>query len=250
MRIKEKELESLILNLLDTSSALQRKIHSICSLSHDSDIVFNHDTKTELSDKRRISSLETKIEQLEKQLDKCQSDYRTISAEKSSLEDKLKLMKTKSDEAERKLRDYESENAQLNESEQALSAELAKANESISILKEHFFNPVNLLKRYKSLSAPIRTGLSDVVCDANEIFFIASCSAPEHLKAIWTYTKRLAGSNGDIAEIEVLKDIFDYFFDVFNNSLSKPMYVRDNVEIGYLFDDDKYNSFLIRFSMI
>ena len=98
-----------------------------------------------------------------------------------------------------------------------------------------------LLDRYRTLSATIRTGLSDVICDKDEILFIASCSTSDHLKAIWTYTKKLAGSNGDANSIEVLKDIFDYFFEIFNSSLREPMYARDSVEVGYSFDDDKYD---------
>ena len=35
--------------------------------------------------------------------------------------------------------------------------------------------------------------------------------------------------------------IFDYFFDVLNSSLSEPMYIRDDVEEGDIFDEDKYD---------
>ena len=91
------------------------------------------------------------------------------------------------------------------------------------------------------LSASVRTGLSDIICDKNEILFIASCSTSEHLKSIWIYIKKLIGTNGDSSEIEILKDIFDYFFDVYNDSLSEPAYVRDDVEEGYIFDDDRYD---------
>lgn len=262
MGIKEKELENLILNLLNTSSAVQSKILSICSSSQGSDIAFNssavqpNDTKLGLFDKKKIASLETTIEQLKNQLAQCQSDYKAqlrlkcsnFESEKNSLENKiarleneLKKVKTEFDDIEKSLRDYEHENSRLKENEQSLSSSLTEANNNVRILKERFSKPVILLGRYKSLSVSIRTGLSDVICDKDEILFITSCSTPEHLKAIWTYTKKLAGSNGDINEIEVLKDIFDYFFDVFNNSLREPMYVRDSVETGYLFDDDKYD---------
>lgn len=278
MKFKEKELkesEDLFLILLDKSSAIQKKILSICSSSQGSDIAFNssavqpNDTKLGLFDKKKISSLEERIEQLKKQLAQCQSDYKQtadkmqeyknyfeqlkseccdLKFENSSLENKiarleneLKKVKTEFDDIEKSLRDYEHENARLKENEQTLSSSLTEANNNVRILKERFSKPVILLERYKSLSVSIRTGLSDVICDKDEILFITSCSTPEHLKAIWTYTKKLAGSNGDINGIEVLKDIFDYFFDVFNNSLREPMYIRDNVETGYSFNDDKYD---------
>ncbi len=275
MGIKEKELEDLVLNLLDTSSAIQRKIRNICLPTQYSTIESNqnegksNDQKPGLFEKKRISSWEATIEQLKNQLAQSQSAYKQVvskmqeyknysaqlqskcsnlESEKNNLENTLtrlehdlKKAKIEMDEGKKRLKEHERENARLKESEQSLSSSLTKATDNIRILKERFYNPVNLLERYRSLSVSIRTGLSDVICDKDEILFIASCSTPDHLKAIWTYTKRLAGSNGDVNEVKILIDIFDYFFDVFNGSLREPMYVRDNVEIGYSFDDDKYD---------
>lgn len=275
MEIKGKELENLILNLLDTSPAIQRKIRSICSGVQESTVMSSQsttqpaDSKLGFFEKRKISSLESTIEQQKKQLSQCQSEYQQVVSEMqkyksfsaqlqskcsnletdksrlasrlSYLESDLKKAEDELEANEQRFREYEREKAELEKNERSLSAKLKDADEKIRLLKERFSSPVILLDRYKSLPASIRTGLSDVICDKNEVLFIASCSTPDHLKAIWTYTKKLAGSNGDANGVDILKEIFDYFFEVFNSSLREPMYVRDSVEAGYLFDDDKYD---------
>lgn len=275
MGIKESELEKLILELLDKSPEIRRKIVKICSESQNSNIGVNtnavqfSEQKTGFFDGKKVSSLEATIEQLKSQLNqrnsdykqtyekmqeykncylKLQSEYRELSDENSRLEDEVSALKKGIKEikleSERRLKDYERENENLKEVKKSLTSSLEKANNNFRILREHFFNPVTLLERYKSLSVSVRTGLSDVICDKNEILFIASCSTPDHLKAIWTYTKKLAGNNSDNSAVEVLKDIFDYFFDVFNESLGEPIYVRDDVETGWLFDDDEYDRYI------
>ena len=274
MGIKEKELEDLILNLLDRSSAMQNKVRSICSATQGTSASYPaetamSDSKTGFFDKRKIASLESNIEQLKRQLSQSQaecqqaasriqeyksssvqlqaqcnnleSENKRLSDYKARLENELKKASAELDACTKRLNDLEREYQRMQENEQALSASLAKANENVQKLKERFSNPVILLDRYRTLSTTIRTGLSDVICDKDEILFIASCSTSDHLKAIWTYTKKLAGSNGDANSVEVLKDIFDYFFEIFNSSLREPMYARDSVEVGYSFDDDKYD---------
>ena len=178
-------------------------------------------------DAQIISEPESTIVELTNQLHNTQSEYQQ-SVERES-EYKIRLKR-----AEEELEQMKSELETCRKSLNCLRQEYA-------ILEERLYGPGNLLERYRSLSAAIRKGLSNVICDKDEIRFIASCSTPDHLKAIWIYTRQLAGNNGDTAALTILKDIFDYFFDVFNSSLSEPMYMRDGVDRGYPFDDDKYD---------
>lgn len=226
MDMKEKKIENF-LNLLD-SPAIQKKIRDICDVSPVTD------SKSGIE----VTELKARLAQCQNEMQEYKNSF---AAERSRLESDLKKAKEKLETSKKTIEEREDELSQLRKSEQSLSSSLEKANEDIRKLKNYFSDSVTLLDRYKSLSVSIRTGLSDVICDKDVILFIASCSTPEHLKAIWTYTKKMAGSNGDADEIDVLKDIFDYFFDVFNHSLQNPMYVRDSVETGYSFDDDKYD---------
>lgn len=262
MGIKEKELEDLILDLLDKSSAIQKKVRSICDVSQ------NTSSKSGWFDRKNSAH---DIDQLKSQLNQCKNDYQNamenakeyknkaeqlqakcirLESNNQNLEDQtidlkksLERAKTETAGYVKQLNDMERKYEDLKEHERELSVSLDKANKFVKILKDRFSEPVLLLDRYKNLSISVRTGLSDIICDRDEILFIASCSTPEHLKAIWTYTKKLAGNNGDTEEFEILKNIFDYFFEVFNNLLNEPMYVRDDVEEGFLFDDDKYDRY-------
>ena len=270
MGIKEKELEDLVLNLLDTSPAIQRKIRNLCSAVQDSTAMSNtnitqsDDAKPGLFDKRKISSLEANIEQLNGKLALCQNEYRqavsrlqecenhfsqlqskcrSLEADKSNLECKVSHLEDDLKKAKDELEANEHRSGVLERENSSLTSKLEVANEKIRSLEERFSEPIAMLARYRSLPASIRTGLSDVICDKDEVLFIVSCSDPDNLKAIWNYTKRLTGSSGDTYTVEVLKDIFDRFFEVFNSSLREPMYARDNVEAGYSFDDDKYDRF-------
>ena len=196
MGIKEKELEDLILNLLDRSSAIQNKVRSICSATQVTSASYSaetamSDSKTGFFDKRKIASLESDIEQLKRKLGQSQTEYqqavskmqeyksssvqlqaqcnnlesenKKISDYKVRLENEFKKTKLELDDCTERLNDLKREYQIIQENEQALSASLTKANENVQKLKERFSNPVILLDRYRTLSAAIRTGLSDVI---------------------------------------------------------------------------------------
>lgn len=258
MAIKERDLEPVLLSLLNTSPAIQNKLRSICGLSSNTSAgsqSYSAETHQTEQLKAQISQYKSDYQQAAEKLQEyknysaqLQSKCSSLEMEKSNLqnrvsqlENELTNVKSQLGSNEKRLASSESERIRLKESEQTLSASLNKANNTVKIMKERFSLPVILLNRYQSLSLSVRTGLSDVIRDDNEILFIASCSTSDHLRAIWEYTKRLAGSNGNPSDIEVLSDMFDYFFDIFNLTLSEPMYERDSVETGFYFDDDKYD---------
>lgn len=262
MAIKEKDsetLEKMILSLLNKSPAIQNKLRSICGLSqnipsgsygYSAEVPQTEQLTAQIKQYKsdyqqtaaKLQEYKNYSTQLQSKCNALETDRSNLQNRVSQLENELISVKSQWEKSEKRSASLQSECERLKESEQSLSASLTTANQSVKIMKERFSQPVVLLNRYKSLSSSIRTGLSDVIRDDDEILFIASCSTPDHLKAIWEYTKRLAGSNSsDASNIEVLSDLFDYFFEVFNRTLSKPMYERDDVETGYFFDDDKYD---------
>ena len=268
MGIKEKDLEGLILQLFDTSPEIQNKIRNICGISHRETEISNESACVRNTvDKRNnidvdISRLnaeiikykkeyqtaieaklkyESKISEIKEYCKKTENEKKQLEISIKNLENELANVKDELGKAKNALAVLKQENDELIKEKNILSGSLSKADTELCELKNTFSMPVSLLARYKSLSLSIKEGLSDIICDKNEVLFVASCSSSEHLKSIWIYTKRLIANNGEINEIEVLKDIFDYFFEMFNNALSEPVYVRDEVEIGMVFDDDKYD---------
>lgn len=255
MGIKPKELEGLILELLETSPAIQNKIRSMCSSASATlrTAVHSDETPRKVSSEAEIRYLKEQIEKyqrasteatakLQQERDRSQSIISKLEDEKQRLAQSVIRKETEMQQKIDTLNaEHKNEIGQMNESNQTLTDQLKKAEKALQKLTDRFSEPIFLLEQYRSLSASIRTGLSDIICDTDEVLFIASGSSPEHLKAIWNYTKKLAGNNSDPEGFAVLKNIFDYFFEIFNNSLSEPLYERDCVEPGYSFDDDKYD---------
>lgn len=213
--------------------------------------------KTGFLEKRKVASLESRVKNLTQQLDSANQDitrYRSAYQEANSNLEKYKSAYT---ETQNELKKAITERDKLFDKIDELNADLEKiqnindtlkskydtVKSELQNLKNQFNKPTDYLEQYRTLSSTIRTGLSDIICDKNEILFISSCTSAEHLKAIWGYTKQLVYNDGNKNEIDILKNIFDYFFDVFNESLSKPIYERDDVEVGYYFDDDCYDRF-------
>lgn len=174
-----------------------------------------------------LRNLENKYQVLEKSLSSCKYNLQNKEAELERKKDSFKKLQS----------DYQS----LESKEKNTADSLRKAQGEAEQIKERFSKPIEYLKKYRSLSEDVRTGLSDVICDKNEVLFIVSCSTSERLGAIWDYIKKaLSDKARTEREICTLNEIFDYFFHIYNSSLSEPMYIRDNVDNGDPFDDDMY----------
>lgn len=128
----------------------------------------------------------------------------------------------------------------LDREKQDLRQELDLEKEKVGELKRRFESPIKYFELYRELSDSVKDGLENVINSENEMAFIVSCSNEENLSSIWEYIKELSSDRKN-KEFEVLTLIFDYFFEIFNESLPEVKYKRDNVEIGDDFDDDDYD---------
>lgn len=247
MGIKEKDL----LDLLNESSAVQRAIRNICKVNED---MSAYTDRNLVLYKEKIQEVTAKLNQTANELQKHKT-YNEQLKQRNTLyeQENTKLCKTIHDlEAELKKtksllqsvlsekQALEKEIANLSKVKQSLTSELNATVKSLQALKSQFKQPVEYLDMYHTLSASTRNGLSDVICDGNEILFVASCTAADNLKKIWEYTKEIAGDDYKQNDVDILKKIFDYSFDIFNQSLPEPIYERDPVEVNDEYDDDEY----------
>lgn len=205
-----------------------------------------------------FSSCKYDLQNKETELEQQKDSFKTLQREHQSLKGELAQSKRDLQTLQHNHRNLEAELAQgkrdlqtlqrnyqiLESKEKNAANSLRKVQAEAEQLKERFSEPIEYLNKYRSLSEDVRTGLSDIICDKNEVLFIVSCSTSERLGAIWDYIKK-ALSDQARTEYEVctLNEIFDYFFNVYNSSLSEPMYIRDNVENGDPFDDDMYSRY-------
>lgn len=169
-----------------------------------------------------------------------ENEMKTLRAENKELLFKLESNKLYINNLESDVNILKEKTEKLGKEKDSISLELKSANETIKRFKEQFENPIKYLEMYRSLSYSVRSGLENVIIDTNEITFIASCTNENNLSSIWEYIKEISNDT-DSDDFKVLNLIFDYFFDVFNNSLSEPKYKRDDVEIGDDLDDDYYD---------
>ena len=215
---KSPDIQKLIKDIANSD----RKVHDVCDYrnnDNEKDIL-----KTQISDlKNELQNANVDLNKYKLYYDSTKSkveEYDSLKNEVSSLQDKVRTC-----------------NSELERKKEEMEEELESANEIIRKLKKQFGTPVKYLEKYRSLSYSVRDGLENVISDKNIITFIASCSNENNLSYIWEYTKELS-SDSDSADFQTLNMIFDYFFDVFNDSLPESKFVRDDVETGDELDDD------------
>lgn len=185
-----------------------------------------------------IRRQEAEIKKNEQQIAKLNRDLETAKFEAQSLRNKHSELK---DLVYRLVSEKQSLSDQLSaekETAEKLEEAVKKLEKTVGELKKKFEIPVKYSAMYKSLSDSVRDGLSNVICDENEILFIASGTSSDSLKAIWNYTRDIISDNCSRNDAEILKTIFDYFFEIYNDSLPERIYERDDTEIGDYLDND------------
>lgn len=105
-------------------------------------------------------------------------------------------------------------------------------------LQKSFEGPIFCYEQYSKLSESTKDGLSNVISCKSVSLFIATCTNADNLKKVWEYTKEILGDNSKHEDVEILKLVFDYFFDLYNQSLVEPSYKRDKTDVGDDYDDE------------
>lgn len=243
MIVKEKDVRYFV-EIMKQSSEIQELIRHIAAGGDVPSIPRTSDGESETERLHaQISGLKKQLEQADGQLKKFQELYRQAKSQLDRYAGLQGELAGKKSELEQK----ESEIVQLNDSirtleakKAQLSSDLNDAKKEANSLKSRFELPAKYFELYRKLSGTLRAGLENVICDKNEITFIVSCSNENNLSSIWEYAKDIS-NDPENEEFKILVQIFDYFFDRFNESLPEPKYTKDDVEIGDYLDEDKYD---------
>lgn len=250
-RIKEKDIQ-YVYDVLLESPEIQNLIRQIANgnMPIHPALVKNDDFIEEANLRSQLSSVQLQLKQTTEELEKYKNFYRqahpklerygSLEDEVADLHRREKNYVSKLEENESEIEHLESTVDNLKNEKDALSIELQSTNEMMQGLKKQFETPIKYLELYRSLSSSVRSGLENVIMDRNEITFIASCSNESSLSSIWEYIKEIS-EDSNSRDFKALNLIFDYFFDVFNDSLPEPKYERDDVEIGDELDDEYYD---------
>lgn len=199
----------------------------------------------------QIKKEKSDLEQKQKSLEE---DLKTTNEEKYKLEqknydliiDNTKLREEKR-QIEKKLYECEKNLNKVNEIIDSMQQEIEEAQKQKNRL-EYFSNSYgeidSMFKTYQQLNEDIRDELQGIFGNADTpVMFFCNALQENHLDNFWDYISNKINSGKIDRNIEKsLCKLFDFCFDMVNNSQQKPLYKRLQVQKGFDFD----NTYMIK----
>ena len=182
-------------------------------------------------EKELTEQLQRDIRSKDNTINKLQYDIKSKDNNIEKLQEDVRARENKINQLEKELESKRLEYRMLQKDYEDVKRELASYQNDFLVAMEKY-------KSYQEVSNTTREGLSNVICEKNVIDFIISCANIDNLGRIWKYTKEILSDYNRAKDVEILKEIFDYFFKVYNESLPEPTYERDDVDVGDDFDDE------------
>lgn len=244
---KDKDTQR-IYEVISESKEIQKLIRKIVSEENNNFCPEENNSSSEISELRyQVSQTKSQFQRASDELETYKNFYNK-SKEKvekydalvrtcKQYEDSISYYKSERTEKDAEIEKLKNSIVTLEDRNKGLTTELALEKENVTKIKKQFESPIRYLELYRGLSSSVKNGLENVINSDNEIAFIVSCSNEDNLSSIWEYAREIS-NNDKSRDFEVLTAIFDYFFDVFNSSLSEEKYIRDDIEIGEEFDGD------------
>lgn len=219
---KQKMKETLLVLLED--KAVQDKILEIahrdrhnslsqgCNQKHDA-------LSVEAPARIDVNKLKDDLQQSEKNIEVLQQRFKSLTSE---LEDRNKEYNKTVDERNKlKSKLFEAQN------------ELKKINDTVA--RYH-----DIYKKFQNLEPDTRLSLKGIFKGEGDLWKFIFCGIlPENIEALWGLCSNKA-LNGELSELDKLKSIFDFFFGIYNTLHDTPPFHRQIIQIGMVFDGDKY----------
>lgn len=199
----------------------------------------------------KLSKEKFNLEQKQKYL---KENLETVNEEKHKLEqkndglivDNTKLREEKR-QIEKKLNECEKNLNKYNGIIDSMQQEIEEAQKQKSRL-EYFSNGYgeidSMFKTYQQLNEDIRDELQGIFGNADTpVMFFCNALQENHLDNFWDYISNKINSGKIDRNVEKsLCKLFDFCFDMVNNSQQKPLYKRLQVQKGFDFD----NTYMIK----
>lgn len=181
---------------------------------------------------------ERKVRKLEDELNQYKEQYQRKKVLTEQLQKDIEARNSRINQLKQELEDKCSEYDRLQKNYEEETKELNVTKQQLACYENNFLSAMGKYKLYQSVSESTREGLKNVICEKDEIGFVVSCVNMDNLQRIWEYTKDILSNQNKMKDVEILKEIFDYFFEVYNQSLAEAIYQRDEIAIGDDFDDE------------
>lgn len=235
------DFEKKFFELLGSSKAKQM----ICDVIREEDRINPFGIFQKNTDSKKIADLQNELSTLEEEKNKyfnayqkARDELRNKELELNNIQGQIGILQTDKESikaeltTERKL--HERTSSELTE----VKKELTTLKNDYEKLQKSFDKPIFCYEQYLKLSDSTKMGLSNVISSVSVSLFIATCSNADNLKKIWEYAKEILSDNSKQGDVFILIEVFDYFFDLYNQSLVEPIYERDTTEIGDDYDDE------------
>ena len=121
--------------------------------------------------------------------------------------------------------------------------EMSQEISSIQIENEKFkgkyFNLEEAYQGFYKLSVETKDRLKNIFQTESIEGFLSAGLQWENIEGIWNFLKRKI-IEGDYREVEILREIFIYLFDTYNQRFSMQLYTLINPNVGDRYDSDQY----------
>ena len=198
------------------------------------------DTKKATELLEQLEKAETEITEYKKIYKKLQEDLQDKEQQLKNAENACAELQKKCWQKDIEIQRIETELTEERKNADDVREQYSRLEKQMEELKAYFSDVISCYRRYSELPKEIRDSLSKVVCDKEPVMFIATGTNPDNLKRLWEYIKEILSDSQKETEIRILKEVFDYFFELYNQSLPAPIYKRDIVEAGDDYDDEYY----------
>lgn len=177
-------------------------------------------------------------------LNKCEERLSKINKENDILKVKLIKYETNLDRANNAINDIKNEARKMIDSMKEKVKEAQQQKEILDYFSNGYGEIDSMFKIYQQLNEDIRDELQGIFGNADTpVMFFCNALQENHLDNFWDYISNKINSGKIDRNIEKsLCKLFDFCFDMVNNSQQKPLYKRLQVQKGFDFD----NTYMIK----
>ncbi len=190
--------------------------------------------------KKRLSQTERKAEELKRALAELYEQNGTLNKRCGALETEYAGLLTQRDELKAKADGLAAECGKLSADNNALCGKLSSMEDSLRNYEEAFSAACRHYFGFLSLSRDTVNALSGIICARSPLEFMVSCADMNVLDRLWDHIKNMLSNDAPPNDIQVLSDMFGYFFTLKNSCAESPVYILDSTSPGDEYDDEKH----------
>ncbi len=180
------------------------------------------------------------LEDFKKENSRLESELADKSAKVKNLSQNISSLYERLEDIGKELRQVDKQNLALESSLEEILPLFYKQNEILQNYVENYSELEKVYNSYKKLSGNTKFGLEGIFGAENSpTSFLAGVLQEGHLESLFDYVATAINNGADAAEIEILRELFEFAFDATNSGRREKIYSRLNTQAGNSFDSDE-----------